>query len=738
MAVTNDSDEPNSEDEASAESEQPDSQGKKVPRPINFKVIGVAVVLVAVVAAAIVFSFRFVEDERARQMQAWQIRLGLVADSRVAAVNEWVERNFATLRELAENESLQLYLTELSDAEGDKEEVTDEPAQASYLRNLLIATAERTGFKAPVDAGEVAANVEKVGVAGLGLTDKDGRPIVSTPTMPPMVGKVRSTVAKALEGEPALLDIYMGASNLPTIGFALPIFAIQADEGAAGIGAAVGIRTVGKDLYDRLKQPGAIEATAETYLVRAAGGTVEYLSPLADGTAALKRALAKDTPDLAAAYALDNPGGFAIKRDYAGEEALVVSRPIANLPWVLVRKISYTEALEATDTRLKTILGVFVAIIVIVTITIIAVWRHGTSVRATEAAEKFRVSSLRFENMSKFMRVVTNSQPTNIVAVDGTTTYTFANQPSADQAGISTEEMLGKTMAGVMGPIKAKVYEKINAQILENFEEAEAEDPADSVQRVREQHIETFGEDEDLQVIKSDHIPLRGDRDYPPGVLMVLDDITELTRERRRSEQMMRQLINTLVSVVDRRDPFSAHHSTRVAEVSRCVAGDMDADALEVKTVDIAGSLMSVGKIFIPTEVLAKGDDLTDEERELLANSYRVSADLLQGVTFDGPVVDTIRQMGEHWDGTGPLGLAGENILRSARIVSVAAAFVDMVSARVHRDAMTFEEACKRLQADSGTAFDHGPVAALDNFLVNHGGAERWASFRDRPEGATA
>jgi hypothetical protein len=41
-----------------------------VKRPLNLKFIGVAVGLVAVVAASVVFSFRFVEDERARQLQA--------------------------------------------------------------------------------------------------------------------------------------------------------------------------------------------------------------------------------------------------------------------------------------------------------------------------------------------------------------------------------------------------------------------------------------------------------------------------------------------------------------------------------------------------------------------------------------------------------------------------------------------------------------------------------------------
>ena len=172
------------------------------------------------------------------------------------------------MRELSDNASLQLYMSEL--AEGGEEpepgkkdkadedaEAEEEAASASYLRNLLIATAERTGFKAPPPVGEVNANIERVGVAGIGLVDKEGKSLVSTPDMPPLTAKIRVAVAKALDGEPAVIDVYLGASGQPTMGFVLPIFGIQDDaDGAKGIGGVVGVRTIGKDLYDRLKQPG--------------------------------------------------------------------------------------------------------------------------------------------------------------------------------------------------------------------------------------------------------------------------------------------------------------------------------------------------------------------------------------------------------------------------------------------------------------------------------------------------
>jgi HD-GYP domain-containing protein (c-di-GMP phosphodiesterase class II)/heme/copper-type cytochrome/quinol oxidase subunit 2 len=709
-----------------------------IRRRVNKVVLVIAAVLVAVIAAAIYFSFSFVNEERRRDLQGWQIRLGIIADSRTAAVNEWVEQNFTVMRELAENQSLQIYVTELTMSEGDKGAVTDQKAQAGYLRNLLVATAERAGFAPPPPSGEVAANIERAGVAGIGIVDSSGKPIVSSPGMPPLTPNVQQAILEALKGKPAIIDVFLGATNLPTMGFVLPIFGIQDIEGGKGIGAVVGIRTIGKDLYDRLKQPGETSTTSEAYLVRQKNETVEYLSPLADGTPALKRSLAADTPDLAATFAIQKPGGFAIKRNYLGKEVLTSSRKIAQAPWVLVKTIARSEALAETETRLNTMFTVFVLIIVGVTIAIIAVWRHGSSVRATQAAEKYRVSSERFENISKFMRLVTNSQPTKIVAVDGTTKYTFANAPAAAEAGIDPADMIGKTMAGVMGPVKANVFAKINNRIISDFAVADRDESiADPVGQCREEHIHHFGESEaDLEVIKSYHIPLRGDRDHPPGVLMVIDDITALTREQRRSESVLHQLIDTLVNLVDRRDPYSAHQSKHVSDVASAIAKEMNLSETDIQTVEFAGKLTNLGKILVPASVMNKGEAMTADERRLVFDNLKIGIDLIQDVDFQGPVVETIRQMHEAWNGSGPLGLMGMDILETARILAVASAFVGMVKPRIYREAMTFDIATDTLLAQAGTRFDRRPVSALINFLENRGGKEKWAHFRDTPQEA--
>jgi HD-GYP domain-containing protein (c-di-GMP phosphodiesterase class II) len=684
----------------------------KVNRMVALGILGIVIVI----AVGVYFSFRFVEEERQRALNEWQIRLGIVADSRVAAINDWIQGNFFTIRELTENASLQLYLTELSQAQGDPTKVTDAAASQGYLRNLLVAVADKTGFGPPLTQSlDVNSNVERTGVAGLALTDADGKPLVVTPAMPPMTGKIRTSIATALNGQPTVIDMYKGATNLPTIGFALPIYGVQSDVGSKGIGVAVGVRVVGDDLFSLLKQPGDTSKTAETYIVRKGENVVEYLTPLQDGTKPLDRTMALDTNELADVFAVNTPGGFAVRRDYSGNEVLVVSRAIADVPWVLVRKISRAEALEANETRLRNILIVFILIIIGVTVAMIAVWRHGTSLRAAAAAEKFRISSERFENISKFMRVITNSQPTHIVAVDGNTTYTFANEPAARAAGIAPEEMLGKTMAGVMGPVKAKFYADVNKVILKEFAELEEQKAPDSVQKVRRSFVQRFDAgDGGMEVLKSDHIPLRGDRDHPPGVLMIIDDITEFSREQLKSEARLKQLVHTLATIVDKRDPASDTRSSDVGEVARSIAEEMELDRREVDTAAFAGTLKNVGTLF-------------DGEKSVIA-----SANLLLGIDFEGPVVDTIRQSEERYDGKGAQGLSGEDILLTARIVTVAAAFIDLTCPRDNSAGLTLEEATARLLQESGTIYDRRVVSALLNHLENHGGAIKWAHFLRR------
>ncbi len=689
---------------------------------VNMVVLAAAAMVAAVVVIGVVVVYFFVEAQRERDLEAWQTQLRIVADSRAAAVEEWVAEQFRALRDLAENASLQLYMTELALSRAGESELAVDEVEGAYLRNLLIATAAREGFTAPPMGPTVDANVERVGLAGLALTDPRGEVLAATPEMPPPSPRLRQAMARAAVGEAALADLHRGIGDHPTMGFAVPVYGIQDDAGAANaIGLVVGLKVVADELYQRLEQPGEILRSAETYLVRVAGEVVEYLSPLADGKPPLRRKLALDTANLAAAFVIEKPGGFGREqRNYQRHEVLVTGLELSGVPWYLVRTVGRAEALSEIEGRATAMYVVFLLIILGVTVTMIAVWRHGTSLRAAQAAENFRLAAERFENLTKFLRVVTDSQPTAIAAVDRDGRYTFANKAAADEAGIEAEDMLGKTMVSVVGPVKAKILQRVNRGVLDDSR------PASTVHE--------FEEPDGTHIVKVAHMPLRGDRDHPPGVLMVLDDITELNRERQRRERALKQLVETLVGVVDRRDPYSAHHSARVAEVGRAIADGMGLGEDEARTVEVAGNLLNLGKILVPEELLTKTQDLSEEERRTLRESVLTSAEMVKGVEFDGPVVEMLEHLHERWDGGGPGGLREEDIQLGARILAVANAFVGMVSARAYRAAMPSDGAMENLLRDAGTVFDRRAVSALINHIDNQGGRERWEHFGDPPE----
>ncbi|MDP7545905.1 MAG: PAS domain-containing protein, partial [Alphaproteobacteria bacterium] len=548
----------------------------------NVAIAGAILLLCAVLGMVAVH--RFVKAEGERDLQQWQVRLGIVAASRAQAVREWRDRQFETLSGLADNLSLQLYLTEFSLSGGQSGAVTDQSAQAEYLANLLIVTADQSGFSAPLQGADVQANVKRVGVAGLALLDRQGEILVATPGTPALDDRFKEFVRGTKMGTRGLLDLYLGPTGQATMAFLQPIFAVQGENRPADqVGAILGIRLVGTDLFERLAQPGEALNSGQSYLVRKKGDTLEYLSPLRDGTPPLQRAMALDSSRLAAAELLDRIGGFGVFANYQGDEVLATSRGIQGLPWALIRSVDRAEALAMSDRRQLTLLVGLWLVIAVVTAIIFAVWRHGSSVRVAAASEGLRQSNAQLQTVSDFLRVVTDSQPTAIAAVDRQGDVIFANSKTSEETGIVAADLVGKSLVSVMGVDRAEALQRANAQVVEKGQ---------PLTEWRAENSKTG-----RRVVKSDHIPLRSEGEDVSGVLMILEDITDLVDERERRARILRELVQTCVAVVDRRDPFSAHHSARVAEVASAIAQSMHLDDAAVETCDIAGALMNLGKV---------------------------------------------------------------------------------------------------------------------------------------------
>ena len=687
-------------------------------RGFDPKIVFPAIILVLLGLVGAWAIAQFVANERDRELTQWQVRLGIVADSRAAEVERWLDGAMGDMTALADNESVQVYVGNMADLAIDPEQQEEVESFRQYLRNLLLVAAERGGFGNRQDRAQPSFNQETPGTGGILIVDAAGVTIAASPDAPAYSGALRAFVEAIPPGQSAVGPLLFDAEKQATMTFVAPLFAVQSDrDPASQIGRVIGVKRVMAELFPLLRQPGDVSRTTTTVLLAGDATKVHYLSPIARPGQAVEPAglsMEKSTPDLDAAFAVEAGDGFAADRkDYRGRDVLVAARSIAgspaSAPWVLMHSVDYSEALGASESRARNLALMLGLGLLLIAVAIIAVWRHGSSRRATEAADKFQHLAQQFQAQKDLLQLVTDSQPTSIFILDQQHRYRFANAQASRSAGITPGEMLGKDIGAVLGPARAKRYTKLNDQAAEDS--------------VAVTDVARFEQDGALQVLQSEHIPLKGRSGAAAGVLTVERDITDVVTEREKRARTLQNLVKTLVGVVDRRDPFAANHSTRVAKVAGAVAREMGLTEIDIDTTEIAGNLLNLGKIMIPPEVLAKTGDLTEDERRLLRNSVQMSGDMLQDIEFDGPVVETLRQAQERWDGSGqPRGLKGDAILVTARIIGVANALVGMISDRAFRQGMSVDAAIEILFKESGKAYDRRVVAALVNYLDNRDG----------------
>ena len=178
----------------------------------------------------------------------------------------------------------------------------------------------------------------------------------------------------------------------------------------------------------------------------------------------------------------------------------------------------------------------------------------------------------------------------------------------------------------------------------------------------------------------------------------------------------LRPEVRALVVATEAKDPYTAGHMQRVADMAVQIGRAMGLAPEDLRVLAQAGVVHDVGKIEVPDAVLNKPDRLDDSERALIeqhpANGERIGRTL----GMHRHELEVIRHHHERWDGAGyPDGLAGEKIPLLARIMAVADVHDAVTSARAYRSAWSPEEARSLLQRDSGTAFDPKVVeAALD------------------------
>ena len=270
----------------------------------------------------------------------------------------------------------------------------------------------------------------------------------------------------------------------------------------------------------------------------------------------------------------------------------------------------------------------------------------------------------------------------------------------------SPEEVIGKNIDSI-------VADEITFEEARSFTEAAARGERVSVESVRQRVDGTLI---DVSILG---IPIKIDEDLA-GVYAIYRDITDKKMYERAMKEniatlfrVWRQTIELIASVSELRDPYTAGHQKRVAELAKFMAMKMRLSPESVDAVEMASLIHDVGKIKVPAEILSKPGPLDEVEYLLVKTHPQAGYNLLKDIDFPWPVAEIVLQHHERLDGSGyPQGLKGKEILQEARIIAVADVVEAMASDRPYRKALGIEAALKEIKRGRSTLYDEEAVDA--------------------------
>ncbi len=310
------------------------------------------------------------------------------------------------------------------------------------------------------------------------------------------------------------------------------------------------------------------------------------------------------------------------------------------------------------------------------------------------------------ENLALFTAITETALVGTFVMEKGKIIY--ANDSLGEIFGCKKENIIGKDLFEF-------VYEEDSELVRKKLKEAERKKGISFVFR---------GAKKNRKVI-SLRIFLYLIHEEAPKIVGTIMDITEEVKARekiRRTHEQLNRIyeatINAFGKTIEARDPYTAGHQLRVAEISCLLGKEMGLSEKKLKILRISAAVHDIGKIAVPSEILTKPGKLTDAEFELVKRHPVVGYQILKTIPFNAPVAKIVLQHHEKMDGSGyPQRLKDGQILMEARILAVADTFEAMLSYRPYRPAHSLKEVIKELERGKGKKYDKEVVSSLFRIL---------------------
>lgn len=202
------------------------------------------------------------------------------------------------------------------------------------------------------------------------------------------------------------------------------------------------------------------------------------------------------------------------------------------------------------------------------------------------------------------------------------------------------------------------------------------------------------------------HLPVVDPSRRVIGLVSIGDLVKETIEELRLSRL---EAILLLGRAVEFKDHDTGQHVIRMSHYSRIIALAFTGDELWADKLFHAAAMHDVGKVGVPDEILGKATKLNSPEWKIMQQHPAFGGQILEGKTSD--VLQMANEIAlshhEQWNGAGyPLGLCGNAIPLSGRIVAIADVFDALTSARPYKDAWGEDEAVRYIADHANVHFD--------------------------------
>jgi len=248
---------------------------------------------------------------------------------------------------------------------------------------------------------------------------------------------------------------------------------------------------------------------------------------------------------------------------------------------------------------------------------------------------------------------------------------------------------------------------------------AHPEQRAQTIKRLEQRDLI---ENEELQFIRKDKSliwvsrTIQAIRDEQGKTLYFEGLLEDITDRRNSVEQLRKALggtIQAIASVVETKDPYTAGHQRRVADIARAIAREMDLPRERIDGLRMAAIIHDIGKVSVPSEILSSPRKLTPLEFSLIKTHAQSGYDIVKDIEFPWPIARMIIEHHERMDGSGyPNGLTGDNILPESRILAVADVVEAMATHRPYRPSLGLAAALDEITRNRGRLYDSQVVDA--------------------------